>query len=192
MELLGLYYLLYLAAKLDCVLYIESFKGISYIDRIQTRPTHHIVVTQCMEGLHGHSKWQDLDYSSVDRLIIGSDFTPEGCMEELRTHNPNIVYNVYGSTEVLLLYYTVRKRTFIQKTVFLMVVMSNYITHKYVKWSTQKEYWISGDCVEGDMNKFTLNGRVPNMFKQDVYRVYPEQLEKTAVALGADLALCFK
>ena len=26
------------------------------------------------------------------------------------------------------------------------------------------------------------------MFKQDVYRVYPEQLEKTAVALGADLS----
>ena len=53
--------------------------------------------------MHGrlsqHNKWSTLDYSSVDKLIIGSDFTPEGCMEELR-HNPNVVYNVYGSTEV--------------------------------------------------------------------------------------------
>jgi hypothetical protein len=28
------------------------------------------------------------------------------------------------------------------------------------------------------------------MFKQDTVRVYPEQIEKAAVAAGADLALC--
>ena len=75
MELLGLYYL-YICPKLDCVLYIESFKGISYIDRIQTRHTHTLLLPNAWKALHGHSKWQDLDYSSVDRLIIGSDFTP--------------------------------------------------------------------------------------------------------------------
>ena len=92
---------LYLAAKLDCTLYIESFKGISYVDRIhKTRPTHTLLLPNAWKALHSHNKWSTLDYSSVDKLIIGSDFTPEGCMEELRQHNPNVVYNVYGSTEV--------------------------------------------------------------------------------------------
>ncbi len=183
---------LYLAAKLDCVLHIESFKGISYVDRIhKTRPTHTLLLPNAWKALHGHSKWQDLDYSSVDRLIIGSDFTPEGCMDELRTHNPNIVYNVYGSTEVPpIVLYSEEENVYTKDSVPDGCSVKLHNTQICAKWSTQKEYWISGDCVEGDMNKFTLNGRVPNMFKQDVYRVYPEQLEKTAVALGADLALC--
>ena len=58
------------------------------------------------------------------------------------------------------------------------------------KWSSQADIWISGDCVDGDRNRFTLNGRVPNMFKQNTVRVYPEQIEKAAVAAGAELALC--
>ena len=40
------------------------------------------------------------------------------------------------------------------------------------------------------MDRFVLNGRVNNMFKQDHVRVYPEQVEKLAVQFGADLALC--
>ncbi len=183
---------LYLAAELDCELYIETFKGISYVDRIhKVRPTHTLVLPNAWKSLHKHAKWQDLDFSSVDKLIIGSDFTPEGCLEELRNHNPNKVYNVYGSTEVPpIVLYSEEENIYTKDSIPPGCSVKLHDTQICAKWSTQDEYWISGDCVEGDLNRFTLNGRVPNMFKQDVYRVYPEQIEKTAVANGAELALC--
>ncbi len=183
---------LYLAAELDCELYIESFKGISYVDRIhKVRPTHTLILPNAWKSLHKHSKWQDLDYSSVDTLIIGSDFTPEGCLDELRKHKPNKVYNVYGSTEVPpIVLYSEEENVYTKDSIPTGCSVKLHNTQICAKWSTQDEYWVSGDCVEGDIDRFTLNGRVPNMFKQDVYRVYPEQVEKTAVAMGAELALC--
>ena len=63
-----------------------------------TKQDLHTLLLPRMEGFASpHNKWSTLDYSSVDKLIIGSDFN-EGCMEELRPLNPIVVYNVYGST----------------------------------------------------------------------------------------------
>jgi acyl-coenzyme A synthetase/AMP-(fatty) acid ligase len=182
----------YLALKLDCELYIETFKGIDYVNRIhEIRPTHTLLLPNLWKTLHKHPKWKTLDYSSVDTLITGSDFTPAGMLDELRGHGPRKVYNVYGSTEVPpIVLYSEEENTYTADSIAPGAEVSIVDEQICCKWSSQPTAWISGDCVEGDINRFTLNGRVPNMFKQDTVRVYPEQIEKAAVAAGADLALC--
>ncbi len=182
----------YLALKLDCELYLESFKGIGYVNRIHTiRPTHTLILPNVWKMLHKHPKWQRLDYSSVDRLITGSDFTPEGMLDELRQHGPNKVYNVYGSTEVPpMVLYSEEENTYTKDNIAPGAELDIVNGQIACKWSSQSNIWLSGDCVDGDRNRFTLNGRMPNMFKQDTVRVYPEQIEKSAVAAGAELALC--
>lgn len=182
----------YLALKLDCELYIETFKGTDYINRVhEIRPTHTLLLPNVWKTLHKHNNWKNLDYSSVDTLITGSDFTPTGMLDELREHRPNKVYNVYGSTEVPpIVLYSEEENTYTKDSIVSGVNLEIVDNQICCKWSSQSEMWMSGDCVEGDLNSFTLNGRVPNMFKQDTIRVYPEQIEKAAVAAGADLALC--
>ena len=182
----------YLAAELDCELYIESYKGIGYVDRVHTiRPTHTLLLPNVWKALHKHRKWETLDYSSVDTLMLGSDFTPEGALDELRQHGPRKVYNVYGSTEVPpIVLCSEEENVYTKDSIPDGCEVKLHNTQICAKWSTQDKFWVSGDCVEGTIDRFTLNGRVPNMFKQDTFRVYPEQVEKTAVALGAELALC--
>jgi len=182
----------YLAKKLDCDLYIESFRGIDYINRIhEIRPSHTLLLPNVWKTLHKHERWKTLDCSSIDKLITGSDFTPYGMLDELRQHNPNKVYNVYGSTEVPpIVLYSEEENTYTAESIAPGAELDIVNNQICCKWSSQSDIWVSGDCVEGDRNRFTLNGRVPNMFKQDTVRVYPEQVEKAAVALGAELALC--
>lgn len=182
----------YLALKLDCDLYIETFKGIDYINRVhKIRPTHTLLLPNVWKSLHKHPKWKTLDYSSVETLITGSDFTPTGMLDELRNHGPNKVYNVYGSTEVPpMVLYSEEENTYTQDSIAPGAELDIINGQIACKWSSQPDIWISGDCVEGDRHKFILNGRVPNMFKQETVRVYPEQVEKAAVAAGAELALC--
>ena len=182
----------YLALKLDCDLYIETFKGIDYVNRIhQIRPTHTLLLPNVWKTLHKHNKWKKLDLSSVETMITGSDFTPTGMLDELREHNPGKVYNVYGSTEVPpIVLYSEEENTYTVDSLAPGAELDIINNQICCKWSSQPNIWVSGDCVEGDRNHFTLNGRVPNMFKQDTVRVYPEQVEKAAVAAGAELALC--
>lgn len=182
----------HLAVKLDCELYIETYKGLDYINRIHTiRPTHTLILPNLWKQMHKHPKWETLDYSSVDTLIIGSDFTPKGSMEELRTHGANKVYNVYGSSEVppawlISEYENEYSSSLLPKGISLKIEDDCIVA----KWSTQNEYWHSNDLVEGTLDRFKLKGRKHNMFKQNTERVYPEQIEKSAVEYGADLSLC--
>mgnify|MGYP003645339447 CR=1 FL=1 len=182
----------YIALKLDCDLYIETFKGIDYINRVHDiRPTHTLLLPNVWKTLHKHPKWKTLDYSSLETVITGSDFTPTGMLDELREHNPAKVYNVYGSTEVPpMVLYSEEENTYTVDSIAEgaeLDIINNQIA---CKWSSQPNIWLSGDCVEGNRNRFVLNGRIHNMFKQDTIRVYPEQIEKAAVAAGAELALC--
>lgn len=182
----------YLALKLDCELYVETFRGIDYINRVhEIRPTHTLLLPNIWKTLHKHANWKKLDYSSVDTLITGSDFTPSGMLDELRGHRPNKVYNVYGSTEVPpIVLYSEEENTYTKDSVAPGVELDIVDGQIHCRWNSQPGMWISGDCVTGNRDRFTLNGRVHNMFKQDTVRVYPEQIEKAAVAAGADLALC--
>lgn len=182
----------YIALKLDCELYIETFKGIDYINRVhKIRPTHTLILPNVWKTLHKHNNWKNLDYSSIDTLITGSDFTPSGMLDELREHRPNKVYNVYGSTEVPpIVLYSEEENTYTKDSIAPGVELDIVDGQIHCRWSSQSDMWTSGDCVDGNCDRFTLNGRVHNMFKQDTVRVYPEQIEKSAVEAGADLALC--
>lgn len=182
----------YLALKLDCELYVESFKGIDYVNRVHDiRPTHTLLLPNVWKTLHKHERWKSLDYSSCDTVITGSDFTPEGMLDELRQHGAGKVYNVYGSTEVPpIVLYSEEENTYTADSIAPGAELDIVNNQICCKWTSQPNTWISGDCVDGDINKFTLNGRIANMFKQDTVRVYPEQVEKDAVAAGAELALC--
>jgi len=182
----------YLALKLDCELYIETFKGIDYINRVhEIRPTHTLLLPNVWKTLHKHDKWKTLDYSSLQTVITGSDFTPTGMLDELREHNPDKVYNVYGSTEVPpIVLYSEEENTYTSKSVAPGAEIDIVNGQIACKWSSQPDTWISGDCVDGDKDRFVLHGRRHNMFKQNTVRVYPEQIEKAAVAAGAELALC--
>ena len=182
----------YLALKLDCELYIETFKGIDYINRVhQIRPTHTLLLPNVWKTLHKHDNWKTLDYSSLQTVITGSDFTPIGMLDELREHNPGKVYNVYGSTEVPpIVLYSEEENTYTIDSIVPGAEVDIVNGQIACKWSSQPNIWLSGDCVDGDRNQFTLYGRKHNMFKQNTVRVYPEQIEKAAVAAGAELALC--
>jgi len=182
----------YLALKLDCELYIETFKGIDYINRVhEIRPTHTLLLPNVWKTLYTHDKWKTLDYSSLQTVITGSDFTTIGMLDELREHNPGKVYNVYGSTEVPpIVLYSEEENTYTIDSIVPGAEVDIVNGQIACKWSSQPDIWISGDCVDGDRNCFTLHGRKHNMFKQNTVRVYPEQIEKAAVAAGAELALC--
>jgi len=183
---------LYIAERLGCDLFIEPFTGMGYVDRLnELQPTHTLILPNIWKTLNRHPTWANLDLRNCDTAITGSDFTPQGMLDELREHGPNRVYNVYGSTEVPpIVLYSEEENTYTQDSVPAGCEVKIHDNQLMCRWSTQQDWWLSGDCVEGNLDKFTLKGRVNNMFKQDHVRVYPEQVEKLAVRFGADLALC--
>jgi len=183
---------LYIAERLGCDLFIERFTGLGYVDRLnELQPTHTLILPNIWKTLSRHPIWDNLDLRNCDTAITGSDFTPQGMLDELRGHGPTRVYNVYGSTEVPpMVLCSDKENTYTQASVANGCEVKIQDNQLMCRWSTQSNWWLSGDCVEGNLDKFTLNGRVSNMFKQDHVRVYPEQVEKLAVRFGADLALC--
>jgi phenylacetate-coenzyme A ligase PaaK-like adenylate-forming protein len=183
---------LYIAERLGCDLFIESFTGLNYIDRINLlQPTHTLILPNIWKTLNRHPKWDTLDLKNCDTAITGSDFTPSGMLNELRQHGARKVYNVYGSTEVPpIVLVSEEENTYSADSVPDGCEIQIQGDQLACRWSTQKDWWISGDCIDGDLYQFMLKGRKNNMFKQNLVRVYPEQLEKIAVLFGADLALC--
>jgi phenylacetate-coenzyme A ligase PaaK-like adenylate-forming protein len=183
---------LYIAERLGCDLFIESFTGLNYIDRINLlQPTHTLILPNIWKTLNRHPKWDTIDLKNCDTAITGSDFTPSGMLNELRQHGARKVYNVYGSTEVPpIVLVSEEENTYSADSVPDGCEIQIQGDQLACRWSTQKDWWISGDCIDGDLYQFMLKGRKNNMFKQNLVRVYPEQLEKIAVLFGADLALC--
>ena len=183
---------LYIAERLGCDLFIEPFTGLGYVDRLnELQPTHTLILPNIWKTLNRHPTWKDLDLRNCDTAITGSDFTPNGMLSELRSHGPNRVYNVYGSTEVPpMVLISEEENTYSTACVPAGCEIQIQNDQLACRWSSQSEWWLSGDCVEGTLDRFQLKGRMNNMFKQDHVRVYPEQVEKLAVVFGADLALC--
>lgn len=183
---------LYIAERLNCDLFIENFTGLNYIDRLNAlQPTHTHILPNIWKTLHRHAKWNTLDLTNCDTVITGSEFTPNGMLDELRQHGPRKVYNTYGSTEVPpIVLMSEEENTYSITDVPAGCELKIQDDQIICRWSTQENWWTSGDCVEGDLNRFTLKGREKSMFKQDHVRVYPEQVEKLVVTFGADLALC--
>jgi acyl-coenzyme A synthetase/AMP-(fatty) acid ligase len=183
---------LYIAERLGCDLFIESFTGLGYVNRLNIlQPTHTLILPNVWKALSSHPKWESLDLRNCDTAITGSDFTPTGMLDELHSHGPRKVYNVYGSTEVPpMVLVSEEENTYSLANVPSGCEIKIQDDQLACRWTSQRDWWISGDLVEGTLDRFTLKGRALNMFKQDYVRVYPEQVEKLAVSMGAYLALC--
>lgn len=178
---------------IGCEVLRHSFNPFTFIDCIhEVRPTFMVIPPNIWKIMRRHKEWHKLDLSSLDVLVVGGDFTPEGMLDELRSHGPSSVVNVYGSTEVpppVLV--GNQENTYSQNNLpnGVSIKFSNRST-LMCKWDQQEDWWDSEDVVEGSLDRFVIKGRERNMFKQGNQRIYPEFLEKVATDCGAELALC--
>ena len=183
----------YCAIEADCDLYLETFDFKTYIDRIhEVRPTYTILPPNLYRVMSRRPNWKDLDLSSLETFLMGSDFTPEGALDELRSHGPDRVVNAYGSTEAppfVMVSEEENSYSIEDTSPNCQIAISDRNT-LLCKWSGQDEWWDSEDLLEGTLDGFKMKGRERNMFKQDRVRVYPEEAEKVATESGAELALC--
>ena len=184
---------LYPCVIADSDLYIETDVSPRFIDRVhEIRPTHGLILPNMWRVLHKHRRWEDLDLSSYEQCIVGSDYTAEGCLEDLRAKGAQSVYNVYGATEVppnVLMSEVANTYTLDSNPDCEVHIEDGQIV---ARWKVQDKLWRSGDLVEETADGYKLVGRELNMFKMGEcgIRVYPEQIESKVVHAGADLALC--
>lgn len=186
---------LYPCVIAQCELYIETDLT-HYVDRfMQVQPTHTLVLPNVWKALHKNRRWVPMNFKSCEQVLVGSDYTPVGMLEDIRAKGAKSVLNVYGSTEV-------PPCILISEQPNVYRLDSNPLADVRVendeivcKWRWQKQYWHSGDLVKdlGD-GYYELAGRRANMFKMGDCgtRVYPEQVEQFVVKAGAHLALCRK
>ena len=186
---------LYPALNADCDLFFET-NITRYIERFNTiKPTHTMILPSLYNTLSRSDKWDELDLSSIEQVGIGSDFTPVGALTDLRMKGAKLAYSVYGSTEVPpMVAITESDNTYTWEDVNPNIDLEIKDSQLFVKWNHQSEWWSSGDLIEETNRGFKLVGRQLNMFKlgECGNRVYPEQVEKVAVELGATRALCRK
>ena len=182
----------YLGVWCGCTVYIDSYRGLGTVARLnEVRPTHTLILPNIWKQLHRHHTWDSLELASVDTCLTGSDFTPQGMLEDLRAHGARQVWNVYGSTEVPpIVLCSEWENEYSLESVPAGAQVKITDGEIWARWTTQTSWWRSGDLVEPTARGFLLRGRQLNMFKQDAHRVYPEQVEKCAVAAGATIALC--
>ena len=184
---------LYPCILADADLYIETDVSPRFIDRVhEIRPTHGLILPNMWRVLHKHRRWATLDLSSYEQCIVGSDYTADGCLEDLRSKGAQSVYNVYGATEVppnVLMSEVANTYTLDSNPDCEVHIEDGQIV---ARWKVQDRLWRSGDLVEETDNGYKLVGRELNMFKMGEcgIRVYPEQVERKVVSAGADLALC--
>ncbi len=192
---------LYPCAVANCDVFIETTVS-NYPDRLkEINPTHTLILPNVWKTWHRHKKWKELDLSNLKHMQVGSDVTPNGLMEDLRSKGAQKVTTAYGSTEVPPIIMSTEKQDIYHFNDIHPQIDYKNINHDdgsiewVCKWKNQKEYWHSGDLIEyTDDGEFYFAGRRHNMFKMENCgdRIYPEQIEKVAVDSGADLALCRK
>jgi acyl-coenzyme A synthetase/AMP-(fatty) acid ligase len=186
---------LYPCRNAGCDLFIET-KVNKYVERVNyIKPTHTVILPSLYNMLSRHKSWEDLDLSSCEHLGIGSDFTPVGALTDFRMKGAKRAYSIYGSTEVPPLVATTESDNhYTWEGINPNIDIELKNSELFVKWKHQTEWWSSGDLVEETNRGFKLVGRKLNMFKlgECGNRVYPEQVEKVAIELGATRALCRK
>ena len=186
---------LYPCVDAGCDLFIET-KISDYINRISAiKPTHTVILPSVYNVYSKHHKWDSLDFTSCQQVLMGSDFTPVAALTDLRMKGAKTAYSVYGSTETPpIIAHTESDNHYTWEGVNPNVDVKIVDDELYVKWKHQDDWWKSGDLVEETNRGFNLVGRKLNMFKlgECGVRVYPEQVEKVAIELGATRALCRK
>jgi acyl-coenzyme A synthetase/AMP-(fatty) acid ligase len=185
----------------NCDTFIETTVA-NLPDRIQeVQPTNMLILPNVWKTWHRHKKWKNLDLSCMKQMQVGSDITPLGLMEDLRSKGAQQVNTGYGSTEVPPIIMSTEKQD-----IYHFNDINPNIDYKFVnhddgtiefacKYKEQTDYWHSGDLIEiTEDGEFALSGRRFNAFKMENCgdRVYPEQIEKVAIENGASLALCRK
>lgn len=192
---------LYPCAIADCDVFIETSVS-NYPDRFkEINPSHTLILPNVWKTWHRHKKWKGLDLSNVKHMQVGSDITPNGLMEDLRSKGAQKVTTAYGSTEVPPIIMSTEKQDVYHFNNIHPQIEYKNINHNdgtiewACKWKDQDEYWHSGDLIEYTKDgEFIFAGRKHNSFKMENCgdRVYPEQIEKVAIDSGANLALCRK
>ena len=186
---------LYPCVDADCDLFIETTIN-KYIDRMnEIKPTHTLILPSVYNTLSKHSKWDKLDLSNCEQVLMGSDFTPVAALADLRMKGAKTAYSVYGSTETPpIIAYTESDNHYTWEGINPNADVKIENQQLFVRWKHQDQWWESGDLVEETPRGFTLVGRKLNMFKlgECGNRVYPEQVEKVAIELGSTRALCKK
>tara|TARA_B100000497_G_C7694059_1_gene423042 strand:- start:2070 stop:3038 length:969 start_codon:yes stop_codon:yes gene_type:complete len=186
---------LYPCMNVSCDLFIET-KINKYIERMnEVKPTHTLILPSLYNTYSRHPKWDTLDLSNCEQALVGSDFTPVAALTDIKMLGAKSAYSVYGSTETPpIIAYTESDNQYTWENVNPNVDLKIENEQLYVKWKHQTDWWESGDLVEETPKGFNLVGRKLNMFKlhECGLRVYPEQVEKVALSLGASRALCRK
>ena len=192
---------LYPCALANCDVFIETTVS-DYPNRIrEINPTHSLMLPNVWKTWHRHKSWKSLDLSGVQQLQVGSDVTPNGMMEDLRSKGAQQVNTAYGSTEVPPLIMSTEQQDIYHFNDINPMIDYKNINHEdgsiefACKYKDQDEWWNSGDLIEyNSKGEFFFAGRQHNAFKMENCgdRVYPEQIEKVAIENGASLALCRK
>jgi acyl-coenzyme A synthetase/AMP-(fatty) acid ligase len=192
---------LYPCTLAQCDVFIETTVA-NYPDRIkEINPTHTLILPNVWKTWHRHKKWKNLDLSNMKQVQVGSDVTPNGMMEDLRSKGAQKVNTAYGSTEVPPLIMSTEKQDIYHFNDINPMIDYKNENHEdgsiewVCKYKDQDEWWYSGDLIEyADNGEFYFAGRKHNAFKMENCgdRVYPEQIEKVAIESGAELALCRK
>ena len=192
---------LYPCAVANCDVFIETTVS-DYPNRIrEINPTHSLMLPNVWKTWHRHKAWKSLDLSGVQQLQVGSDVTPNGMMEDLRSKGAQQVNTAYGSTEVPPLIMSTEQQDIYHFNDINPMIDYKNINHEdgsiefACKYKDQDEWWNSGDLIEyNSKGEFFFAGRQHNVFKMENCgdRVYPEQIEKVAIENGASLALCRK
>jgi len=185
----------------NCDVFIETTVA-NYPDQIkEINPTHTLILPNVWKTWHRHKKWKDLDLRNMKQVQVGSDVTPNGMMEDLRSKGAQQVNTAYGSTEVPPLIMSTEKQDIYHFNDINPMIDYKNVNHEdgsiewACKYKDQEDWWYSGDLIEyNDDGEFYFAGRKHNAFKMENCgdRVYPEQIEKVAVESGASLALCRK
>ena len=192
---------LYPCSIANCDVFIETTVS-DYPNRIQEiNPTHSLMLPNVWKTWHRHKAWKSLDLSGVQQLQVGSDVTPNGMMEDLRSKGAQQVNTAYGSTEVPPLIMSTEQQDIYHFNDINPMIDYKNINHEdgsiefACKYKDQDKWWNTGDLIEYNSNgEFFFAGRQHNAFKMENCgdRVYPEQIEKVAIENGASLALCRK
>jgi long-subunit acyl-CoA synthetase (AMP-forming) len=157
----------------------KKFKANTYVDDLQNfKGTHHFIIPAVYRILSKTRKWKDLDLSSYEVMMTGSDLAPEGIKQDLLSKGATRFLNIYGSTEVppaISESETERDITNVSPLIDYKIADDGEL---FIKWQCQDEYWASGDLFEKIDNGFKMIGRKKNILRLNCAHVQPELIEQ--------------
>lgn len=157
----------------------RKFKANEYVDNLnEFQGTHHFIIPAVYRTLSKTRKWEELDLSSYELLMTGSDLAPEGIKNNLLSKGAKRFLQIYGSTEVPPAISESEDERDIANVSPLIDYKIAEDGELFIKWQCQNEYWASGDLVERIDNGFKMVGRKKNILRLNCAHVQPELIEQ--------------